>query len=229
MVRKSAGAQIAKKTGPLPVLSERLREIRKAKDLSLTEVSMRTGISRSTLYKVENSGVSLTYEKLVHLSNGLGVDISELFHPSQSAQPMSAIIPATRMSTGSLFDGDWLRTTNYDYLYLANPLRRKRMIPSTLRVHKRALEDFGNLVGHPGEEFTIVLRGCVDIHTEYYEPVRLEPGMYLYMDSSMPHAYISVGEGPAEVLTVCSSHEVDLRERLQAVVKKREGSIEVVE
>lgn len=229
MARKSSASEAPRSPAPRPILSERLREIRKAKDLSLTEVSLRTGISRSTLYKVENNGVSLTYEKLVQLSHGLDVDIAELFSTGTSTKPALAHTPATRLSTGSLFDGDWLRTTNYDYLYLANPLRRKRMIPSTLRVHKRALEDFGELVGHPGEEFTIVLRGVVLIHTEFYEPVRLEPGMYLYMDSSMPHAYICEGDGPAEVLTVCSSHELDLRERLHEVVKERQGAVEIVD
>ena len=33
-------------------------------------------------------------------------------------------------------------------------------------------------------------RGAVDVHTEHYEPVRLEVGDSLYLDSQMAHAYV---------------------------------------
>lgn len=205
----------------LPILSERLRDIRRAKNLSLTEVSVLTGISRSTLYKVENSGVSLTYDKLVQLSRGLKVDIAELFSTAQEQASRQAKMVTTRLSAGSLSEGEWLSTENYDYLFLANELRFKRMIPSVLKVHKKELREFGDLIPHPGEEFTIVLSGVVEIHTPFYNPVRLERGMYLYMDSTMAHAYVSVGEEEAVVLTLASSHEEDLQEQLSDLATQR--------
>ena len=54
-----------------------------ARSLSLTlaETSARTGVAVSTLSKVENGQMSLTYDKLVQLSEGLEIDISTFFDP----------------------------------------------------------------------------------------------------------------------------------------------------
>src|SRR5215813_14018576 len=72
---------------PKPNLGERLKELRLKKGLQLNDLAKSAGLSRSTLYKVENSGMSLTYEKLIRLSEGLGVEISELFrHGSDGEQ-----------------------------------------------------------------------------------------------------------------------------------------------
>jgi transcriptional regulator with XRE-family HTH domain len=220
-VKRKSEPKDGPKEAPLPILSERLKDIRRAKNLSLTQVSELTGISRSTLYKVENSGVSLTYDKLVQLSRGLKVDIAELFSTPQEDASRQAQQVTARMSTGNLMDGEWLVTENYDYLYLANELRMKRMIPSVLKVHKKALREFGDLVPHPGEEFTIVLSGAVEIHTQFYQPVRLERGMYMYMDSTMAHAYVSVSKEEAVVLTLVSSHEDDLKQHLEGLAVLR--------
>jgi adenosine deaminase len=55
-------------------LGRALRAIRNGLGISLAEVALRTGVSVSTLSKVENSQRSLTYDKLVQLSEGLKVE-----------------------------------------------------------------------------------------------------------------------------------------------------------
>ena len=44
-------------------------------------------------------------------------------------------------------------TANYDYFYLCTELRRKRMIPIVTRIRAQSVDEFGDLVRHPGEEF----------------------------------------------------------------------------
>ena len=51
-------------------------------------------------------------------------------------------------------------------------------------------------------EFVYVLKGVVAVHTEHYEPVRLEMGDSLYMDSQMAHIYTSLGGEDAQILMV---------------------------
>ena len=55
-------------------LGAALRQLRREKSLTLAEVSQRTGFSVPTLSKVENDRLSLSYDKLIRLSEGLGVD-----------------------------------------------------------------------------------------------------------------------------------------------------------
>jgi hypothetical protein len=104
-----------------------------------------------------------------------------------------------------------LETANYDYYFLCPDLRKKAMIPVFGRVRAKTLEEFGELIRHAGEEFIYVLTGRVAVHTEFYEPVILEPGQCVYLDSSMGHAYL-LGPGCDEATLVagCSSSDNEL-------------------
>ena len=83
------------------------------------------------------------------------------------------------------------------------------------RLRVKSLEEFGDLVRHSGEEYTYVLEGRVVLHTEFYDPLTLEVGESVYIDSNMGHAYV-VGDGcrEAAVLCLCSSSEESLIESL---------------
>ena len=89
------------------------------------------------------------------------------------------------------------------------------MIPVLTRVRAKSLEEFGALVHHPGEEYIHVLEGRAEVHTEFYDPIVLEAGQGVYIDSNMGHAYIAA-EGCEEVvlLGVCSSADEHLMESL---------------
>ena len=60
-----------------------------------------------------------------------------------------------------------------------------------------------------------MLSGRVEVQTDFYDPVTLEPGQAIYIDSSMGHAYLAAtGCEEAEVLAVMSSAEEELMESL---------------
>jgi mannose-6-phosphate isomerase-like protein (cupin superfamily) len=105
-------------------------------------------------------------------------------------------------------------TRNYDYHYLATDLVHKRMVPIRAFARARSPQEFGPLTRHAGEEFLIVLTGEIELHTDQYAPVRLKEGESVYIDSTMGHAYLSVGEGDAEVLCVCSGEESEMEQTL---------------
>ncbi len=102
-------------------------------------------------------------------------------------------------------------TPNYDYFFLCPDLRKKAMIPIFGRVRAKTLDEFGELMRHPGEEFIYVLTGRIAVHTEFYEPVILEPGQCAYIDSAMGHAYL-LGPGCDEATLVagCTSSDNEL-------------------
>ncbi len=189
-----------------------LRGLRTRNDWTLKEMSDRSGIPVSTLSKVEHDRLTLTYDKLLQLSQRLNIRMSELF--AETDTPEAAPVTARR-SIGSVENAVRVTTSNYDYYYLCTELRRKRMIPLVTRIRAKSVEEFGELVRHPGEEFVYVMEGRMVVHTEFYDPIVLEAGQSIYLDSSMGHAYV-VGEGCEEVLTigVCSSAEGDLMDSL---------------
>jgi transcriptional regulator with XRE-family HTH domain len=214
--RSAAGSIVLTPTkSRRPTLGSLLRGLRLRNGWTLKEMSVRTGIPLSTIAKVEHDRLTLTYDKLLQLSQRLNIRMSDLFSQADG----SADVPITaRRSIGRLSDAIRVNTPNYEYFYMCPELRRKRMVPTVTRVRARSIEEFGELVHHPGEEYIYVLQGPVEIHTEFYEPIVLQTGESIYIDSTMGHAYVAPkGHDEALVLGVCSSADDDLMDSLMAL------------
>lgn len=200
-----------------PTLGTLLRGLRNRNGWTLKEMSERTQIPLSTLSKVEHDRLTLTYDKLLQISQRLNIRMSELFaEPEHSdSKPVTA-----RRSIASLDQALRVATENYDYYYLCTELRRKRMIPVITRVRTRSLADFGELIRHPGEEYVHVLEGRIQVHTEFYDPVVLSAGQGIYIDSQMGHAYIlDEGCNEATILGVCSADE----DQMESLILRGDG------
>ena len=66
-----------------------LKGLRLANGWTLTDVSRRTGLPVSTLSKIENDKMSLSYDKLARISRGLDIDIGLLFSSKAAPEPIS--------------------------------------------------------------------------------------------------------------------------------------------
>jgi transcriptional regulator with XRE-family HTH domain len=196
-----------------PKLSECLRAVRQRHGWTLQQVSDRTGVALSTLSKVENDLMSLTYDKIVQICEGLGIPVTEMLTVEDTSgrerTRRSLVGPANTLE---------LQTRNYDYEYLCTDLINKRMVPIIARLHSRDIKDFGGLMRHQGEEFVYVIEGAIEIHTDHYAPARIAAGSGVYIDSTMGHGYISVGEGEAIILCVCSAPEPNFEQVLISVI-----------
>lgn len=196
-----------------PTLGRLIRSLRNRNGWTLQEMSEKTSIPRSTLAKVEHDRLTLGYDKLMQISKRLNIRMSELFAPGD--EPATRAM--TRRSIGTMDSAVRVDTPNYDYFFLCPDLRKKAMIPIFGRVRAKTLEEFGELMRHPGEEFIYVLTGRIAVHTEFYEPVVLEPGQCAYIDSAMGHAYL-LGPGCDEATLVagCTSSDNELLGLLRA-------------
>ena len=199
-----------------PTLGVVVRALRRRNNWTLKEMSERTGIPFSTLSKVENDRLTLTYDKLLQLAERLNMRMSDLFAEPQPVDTLPSGL--ARRSVGSAENALRVETPNYDYSYLCTELRKKRMIPVLTRVRAHSVDEFGQLVRHSGEEWAYVLEGQIVVHTEFYDPVILNVGQIIYLDSGMGHAFV-VGEGFEDALMIgsCSSpYEDHLDELLNA-------------
>ena len=128
-----------------PTLGSLLRGLRLRNRWTLKEMSERTGIPLSTIAKVEHDRLTLTYDKLLQLSERLNIRMSDLFSEAD-ASPDAPI--TARRSIGRLGDAIRVNTPNYEYFYMCPELRHKRMVPTVTRVRARSIEEFGELVHH---------------------------------------------------------------------------------
>ncbi len=187
-------------TGLMPQgFGQRIAWLRRKRAITLKTLSEKTGISEATLSRVENQQVSPNADKLVKLAEILDVDISDFFH-SDPVEMATGLRTVTRKG-----EGETGISQRYSYEILCAELSRKAMIPSIDLISAHSLQETGGLQSHAGEEFIYVLSGTVEVHTEFYQPTRLDAGDSMYLDSKMLHAYVSVGDNDAKLLVVTAS------------------------
>jgi len=179
-----------------------LRNLRRGQGLTLGELSLRTGLPISTLSKIETDKMSLTYDKLTRISEGLGIDPAEIFEDRQTEYPRTK--PLGRRSITRLNEGGVIETPSYNHIYHSVDLLGKSFIPLIGEIKHRRIEDFSEFIRHEGEEYSYVLEGVLEFHCELYAPVTLRAGESIYFDSSMGHAYVAVGEETCRVLSICA-------------------------
>lgn len=186
-------------------LGTAIRSIRKERGWSLADAARATGFSISTLSKVENGQRSLTYDKLVQLASKFSVDVSRLFTSGERKSGFALF--AGRRSVHRIGEGFEVPAVVYTYNYLAHDLIQKRFVPVLMDIHARSTDEFDQLVKHKGDEFTYVLEGEIEVHTEIYAPLKLKTGESVFFDSDVGHAYINTGNGTAKIL--CIGSDVD--------------------
>ncbi|MCE1113879.1 MULTISPECIES: helix-turn-helix domain-containing protein [Pseudomonas] len=178
----------------------RLRQVRKARQMTLKQLSELSGVPVSTLSKMELAQVSVSYEKLAAAARALNLDIAQLFRASG---PASAPQPAT-VVVDSLAEVAGYSTGTYDYYPIAGAFPERRMTPAYARIIARERGQFDDFIRHPGQEFAMVLSGRVRIEFETGEAVSIGPQQTAYFDSQVGHIYLSESEdgGDAQVMVV---------------------------
>jgi transcriptional regulator with XRE-family HTH domain len=181
--------------------SRAIREARNAQGLSLRALSVRTGLPYSTLSKLENGKMGMTYDKLIRLAQALNVDLKDIVSGAQ--QPVAPIGVGRRSVTTA---GEELGAESeyHAHHYPAAELLGKMMIPIVIDVRAQSVAEVGGLVRHAGEEYLYILAGAMELHSDLYAPLPLRLGDSVYFDSGMAHAYVRTSIEKCTLLTVCA-------------------------
>ncbi|MGI9302972.1 MAG: helix-turn-helix domain-containing protein [Gammaproteobacteria bacterium] len=199
VVVSSRGSEADGKSSPTPIdLGARVRELRTERGWSLDETSTRTGLSRSSLFKIEKGQMSPTFDALQKLARGLELEVPQLL-VAQSEKGAEGRRCITRKGESARYETD-----NYVQVPLAADLARKSFLPFELVLRARSLDDFDDWDRHDTEDFMYVLSGTMILYTEHYEPLTLREGDSVYYDSRMGHACVSGGDKDSVVLWISS-------------------------
>lgn len=185
-----------------------LRTARIEQGLSLRALAARSGLPYSTLSKLENGKMAMTYDKLLALAQGLNVDLGSLVS-APADKPAAAVGRRSVARANRAPDSDLLpEQDRHTHHYMAADLLGKLMTPVIISIETRDIREFGELVRHSGEEYLYVLSGAMELHSDLYAPLRLNVGDSIYFDSGMAHAYVRVSDEPCHVLSVCAGPSV---------------------
>ncbi|MFK0267837.1 helix-turn-helix domain-containing protein [Pseudomonas asiatica] len=176
------------------VVGQRLRQVRKARQMTLKQLSEASGVPLSTLSKMELAQVSVSYEKLAAAARALNVDIAQLLRASGTVTappPVTVVVDSLPAAAG-------YSTGTYDYHPIAGDFPERRMTPAYARIIARERGQFDDFIRHPGQEFALVLSGRVRIEFETGEAVSIGPQETAYFDSQVGHIYLSESDDGAD-------------------------------
>jgi transcriptional regulator with XRE-family HTH domain len=176
----------------------RLRDLRRSRNWTLAQLAERSGVAISTISKAERGIMALTYDRMLQLARGIGVDMAEFFAAEGQAFAAGgfAVAPA----------GTFRRQEAGPYVYemLFPEVRNKAMTPIMGTLRAGAPMPFDDFVRHPGQEFLLVLEGAVTVHAEGRPPITLNAGDSVYFDSARGHLYAAAGGKDARIVVVCT-------------------------
>jgi len=165
----------------LEAVGPRLRALRQQHDTTLAELSTVTGISVSTLSRLESGGRKPTLELLLALARAYQVPLDELTGVPPPGDPRIRPRPVRRNGRTLI------------------PLTRR---PGGIRAYKMFIppgEPDGDLKSHEGYEWMYVLSGRLRLRLGEHDLV-LRPGEAAEFDTRTPHWFGNAGPEPAEVL-----------------------------
>lgn len=166
----------------LTQLGARLRAVRRARGWTLDDLASRSGMSASTLSRLESGKRQASLELLLPLTRQLGVRIDDLVRPeSPDPRVRRPVIRRDGMIIAPLAP-----ETSPIYTY-------KITYPPT-----RTLPD---LRVHDGYEWLYVLSGRVRLRLGEQDLV-LTRGEAAEFDTRTPHAVTAAGSKPAQVLSI---------------------------
>ncbi|WP_195432187.1 helix-turn-helix domain-containing protein [Cupriavidus sp. IK-TO18] len=201
-------------------LGERLRRIREAKELSLSELSRLSGVPAPTLSRIENNKMSPTFSVLARVMEGMQCDwtnvVSDLSPDDQGPPDVSVV----RQGEGAAAE-----VSGIDYMFL----HRNEHAPLQTLIMKVTATDLnavGGLIGHEGDEFCYVLKGRLALHIKDHPTEILKSGDNALFNSRIPHAYVDDSGKGSEVLIVMTRPLEAARtstSESQALITRRTG------
>ncbi len=167
----------------LDLVGPRLKRVRTERGVTLADLSEKTGISKSTLSRLENGQRRPSLELLLPLAQAYRVPLDDLVGAPEVGDPRirlkarkvngRTVLPLTRQPNG------------VQAWKIVIPARQSAPQPRT----------------HDGYEWLYVLSGRMRLILGDRDLV-LDVGEAAEFDTQLPHWFGSTGEGPAEVLSI---------------------------
>ena len=180
-----------------------MREMREQKQLTLLDVSKLTGITSSTLSRIENSKMAPTFAVLLKLMSFFEMEWPDLAAQARRHAKRPSIAPFFSKAEQNVPSSVTMKTGTYTFPHGDRP--GSPFIPVILEVTASKPEYIGGLVGHPGIEFCYVLKGTLELHVENRETILAPEGSSIFFDSNQAHAYVAYGGKPVKLLIVSNA------------------------
>jgi transcriptional regulator with XRE-family HTH domain len=170
-----------------------VREIRRQRGMSLTELSRRVGVSKSLISQIEHGTSNASIPVLRAIARALDVPLFTLFVEDD---PHDALVRRHERRKLHIPGSEVVRE-------LLVPDLHRRIILISAEFAPGAVSSL-EPESHNGEECVLVLRGSIEVEVNGRR-VQLETGDSFSFDSTLPHMFRNLSDDPAEIVAAITS------------------------
>jgi transcriptional regulator with XRE-family HTH domain len=180
VVDSSAIPDVLAEVGP------RLKRLRGRRGVTLTALAAKTGISKSTLSRLESGQRKASLELLLPLAEAYHLPLDELVGAPRVGDPRVRLRPRSR--NGRLVYPLTQQSSGMAVWKVVIPPERERKLRT-----------------HVGYEWLYVLSGEMRLILGEHD-ITMQPGEVAEFDTRLPHWFGPAGDEPVEILSVHGSH-----------------------
>ncbi len=175
-------------------IGNKMKALREARKMSLTDLSQKSGVQMATLSRIENLKMVGTLDSHINIAKALGIDVTELYKDI-GKQPKIAEFnkPDNRSDV-------FTHSEHSSYEILTKNVLQKKMMPVLIRIDSRGRTNREQSQAN-ADKFVFVLEGNIEVAVGD-QKFPLSKNHTLYFDASLPHAFINKGKTAAKVLCV---------------------------
>jgi len=178
-----AGVEETPLAAVLAEIGPRLRRVRDERGVTLVELSELTGISKSTLSRLESGKRKPSLELLLPIADAHQVPLDELVGAPEVGDPRVRFVPQQR-------DGR-----------VVVPLTRQAGGLQAWKVVIEPSDEVPKLRIHEGYEWLYVLAGTMRLMVADHD-ITMGPGEVAEFDTAVPHWFGAAGDEPVEILSL---------------------------
>ena len=173
-------------------IGQRIEGLREACDVTREEMAHDLGVSVEKYAHWEETGADVPISAIYHMARKFGVEFTEILTGTAAKLDTYQVVRSGQGKNVERYPG-------YHYDDLAWRYSGKIMQP--LEVVLDPSDEPAKLVTHTGQEFNLVLAGCV-IVTWGNQEFELHAGDSIYFNPAYPHGQRCGGNEPAKFVTI---------------------------
>ncbi len=175
----------------------RVRRVREGRNLSLEDISQRTGLDTGVLEQIEAGDIAPPLGTVIKLAKALDLKMG-YFISGEESRPYTIVRKDDRKVI-SRYDAEKVKYYGYGYESLAPHKKDRHMEPFLVTLDPSETEEERST--HDGQEFIYVLEGAMEVRLDREVHI-LEPGDAIYYDSTVPHLVKCHGNIPTRIVAV---------------------------
>ena len=182
-------------------VGSKIKGIRESKNISIEEVSERSGLSTEQINSIETDQNLPSLGPLIKIARALGVRLGTFLDDSDALGPIVCrAADREKDSSISFSNGASDARKHMEYHPLAQQKAGRHMEPFVIDINPEENPDF-QLSAHEGEEFIYVMQGEVEI-VYGKETYNLKEGDSIFYDSIVKHHVHGAPGKSAKILAV---------------------------